>query len=235
MKHLNYLLLFLASTVTAAEPELSCSDSSELNPGQRFSQEIITSDLGDYKVVNDKATGLQWTFCLAGQSLSSDEASCDGEPTFPASAESAANNGFNLRQVAMSVLIQENQRVNTDGDDWRLPSTKELLSIYNQNCTPALYPVFSYSSNLTETEIEDLTTACTGCSENDELYYDRERGKAYQRYSLLSDTTRTDTKTVQTYHVVHFSSSDSPIGTSGTFSVTKPMGAPMRLVREIPQ
>ncbi len=235
MKYLNYLLLFFASSVSAAEPEFSCSESSELNPNQRFSHEIISSDIGDYKVVNDKTTGLQWAFCLAGQSLSSDQSSCESEPTFPVDVESAKNNGFNLRQVAMSALTKENHRINTDGGDWRLPSTKELLSIYNQTCIPALYSTFSYNPNLTETEIEDLTTACTGCSEQDDLYYDRERAKAYQRYSLLSDTTRADDKAVQTYHVVHFSASDSPIATSGTFAVTKPLGAPMRLVRKIPE
>lgn len=68
------------------------------------------------------ATGLMWTRCLVGQSLSDNV--CQGEPT---------------RYDWTQAFVAANAADIAGYSDWRLPNPKELLSIFEDRCAdPAL-------------------------------------------------------------------------------------------------
>ncbi|WP_319553449.1 DUF1566 domain-containing protein [uncultured Vibrio sp.] len=234
MKYLHLGLVFLSASSHAVEQTQDCLPNTELNPSNRFHQEVIDTDTGDFKVVNDKATGLQWAYCFVGQTLSADQSSCEGQPIVPYDLE--GGNYPNNRKAAMEALALENERLDYSDKSWRLPNIKELMSIYNEQCTPAYYPNFSYTVNQTASEIDDLVhTKIPWGGVEDEVAEARarsEKGKAYQRHSVTSDTAFIDNKKELSYTVVRFGGFDTP--TKTTALILKPSGM-LRLVREIPQ
>ncbi len=255
---MKYLTLSLAVTIStssvyANENQQECRAGAELNPSNRFSQHIISTDAGDYKVINDTATGLQWSYCFVGQQLDGNGIECEGQPIVPHDIEKKEDGFPNVRQVTMDEVQRENQRLGEQKPSWRLPNIKELLSIYNESCSPAIYPIFSYAMNaqpdvidkLTQgkpagDEMETLEAALKAAKEEGGQTGDdkvarietamKYKAKAYQNYTLVSDTAFID-NSYKTYYNVNFKGWGSMFNTKQLVQST----GLLRLVREIPQ
>lgn len=111
MKYLTTCLSLMVTSVWANEDLRVCLADTEMNPGNRFTHEVITTDVGDYKVVNDAATGLQWSYCFIGQTLSSDQMSCVGEPTVAMDLFPERKFYPNVREKTLEIVEAENQRL----------------------------------------------------------------------------------------------------------------------------
>lgn len=255
MKSLTLSLAITISTssVYANETQQECRAGAESNPNNRFSQHTITTDTGDYKVINDAATGLQWSYCFVGQQLDGNGIACEGQPIVPYDFEKKESGFPNVRRVTMEQVQRENQRLGAQKPSWRLPNIKELLSIYNESCNPAIYPIFSYAMNVPSQVLAELSEGRPAGDEEAVLEAALEaaneeggqtgrdraarirtaiqyKAKAYQNYTLVSDTALID-NTYKTYYNINFK------GWGGMFNTiqgVQPTGL-LRLVREIPQ
>lgn len=231
MKYLSLSLTIFAISAYASEPELQCSSDTELNPNNRFSHHVMTTDIGDYKVVNDATTGLQWSYCFVGQTFDSQLDECLDAASVPYELSDSSFYA-NIRQVTMDAVESENQRLGSSKHRWRLPSVKELIGIYNDQCVPAYYPAFSYEINVSQQEIEDLSNTPYSTDETMIGYHTaisaRQKSVVYQNITITSDTALLDSDHIH-YYTVNFSGWGSLLdqlrGTSGM----------LRLVREIPQ
>ncbi len=229
MKLLTLSLATIATSVNASQSTQECRTGSESASNNRFTQHVITSDIGDYKVVNDSATGLQWSYCFVGQQLDGNQTACIGQPTVPFSTENVPY--ADIRKVILEAAQHESQKLDKRGKSWRLPSIKELLSIYNESCKPATYSAFSYFVDTSPEEISNLIN--TSLNHDGWIDYHvafglRYKGQAYQNHTVVSDTLVQD-KDHKYYYTVNFNNWVLPIdkerNTSGL----------LRLVREIPQ
>ncbi len=244
MKYLAFSLAIIITSAHAAESTQECKSGTNLNPSNRFSQHIITTDIGDYKVINDAGTGLQWSYCFVGQQLDGNGIGCEGQPTVPYDFKKP---GFkDVRQLTMDLVQQENQSLDARNLSWRLPNIKELLSIYNENCNPATYPVFSYTINASNDEISMFTegsptgdekVALEEASAKDDIdtiarieTATKYKGKAYQNYTVLSDTPLMH-KDYKPYYSVNFKGWGNTFNNTPFFQST----GLLRLVREIPK
>ncbi len=235
MKYLTLSLVISINSVYANENQQNCRAGAELNPNNRFSQHVVSTDVGDYKVINDAATGLQWSYCFVGQGLqlAGDQTECTGQPVVPYDIESQDFSDF--RQAIMDTVQQESQRLDGRDQSWRLPNIKELLSIYNKSCNPAIYPIFNYAVNASDKEIEGFANAPRIELGNDMLSGHTQaatitKGLAYQNYTVVSDTPLMH-RTHKPYYSVNFN------GWGGTI-IPRPghySSGMLRLVREIPQ
>ncbi|MEF2482836.1 DUF1566 domain-containing protein [Vibrio mimicus] len=209
------LTILVTSNIFAQDLQI-CLPDTDLNPSQRFSVEIIQTDRGDYKVVNDRGTGLQWSYCLVGQQLGADQNSCEGQPT--------VNN-----QHFLDILQSENLSLDAPNKSWRLPNVKELLSIYNDRCVPAVYPNFHYSFGMSDAEINQLVNMVIDrrlpADEKERLRAEIARAKTYKGLNLLSDSSSSPDG--DTYYTVTFNGISSPIIGGNNLGM-------LRLVREIP-
>ncbi len=236
MKYLTLSLAISINSVYANENQQNCRAGADLNPNNRFSQHIISTSEGDYKVINDAATGLQWSYCFVGQrlQLTGDQAECTGQPTVPYDIES---DGFSdIRQAIMDTVQQKSQRLDGKEQSWRLPNIKELLSIYNESCSPATYPMFSYAVNTSAEEIKSLTNApwqgegVEGHVASHIQAATKSKGFAYQNYTVVSDTPLIH-RTHKPYYSINFNGwGGRIIPVPGHHS-----SGMLRLVREIPQ
>ena len=229
MKYLSISLMVFATSAFAAERELQCGPNTELNPNNRFSHEVITTDIGDYKVVNDAATGLQWSYCLVGQTYDDLQDECLGSPSVP--YEYGDDLNPNIRQATMEAVKSESQLLDALENSWRLPNIKELMSIYNDQCVPTYYPAFNYDINLSEDEIESLANTpndFNSIEEYHEVMDAKSRGKVYQRLTISSDTALFDRDSMY-YYTVEF------IGWGSPMDQMRGIGGMLRLVREIPK
>ncbi len=229
MKLLTLSLAIVATSVNASQSTQECRADSESASNNRFTPHVITSDIGDYKVVNDSATGLQWSFCFVGQQLSGDQTECTGKPTVPFSTENVPY--ADIRKVILETAQKESEKLDKKNQSWRLPSIKELLSIYNESCKPATYSAFSYFVDTSPEEISNLINT----SLNHDIWSDYHvafglihKGKAYQNYTVVSDSA-VNHKDHKFYYTINFNDWVYPIdkdrNTSGL----------IRLVREIPK
>ncbi len=244
MKYLTLSLVITITSTHAAESNQECRAETNLNPNNRFSQHIITTDAGDYKVVNDTATGLQWSYCFVGQQLDGNQLECTGQPTVP--YDFKAKDYVDVRQLTMAQVQQENQSLDARNQSWRLPNIKELLSIYNENCNPAIYPMFSYATNASLDDITELTSGRPAGDDKVALEEARAiedidtvsrietatkyKGEAYKNYTVLSDTPLI-LRGYKPYYSINFK------GWGNTFNNTPFLQSTglLRLVREIPQ
>ncbi|OFI69948.1 DUF1566 domain-containing protein [Vibrio cholerae] len=188
---LTLMALLVAPTCLAQQMQV-CLPNADLNPNQRFSHAILSTDMGDYKVVNDAATGLQWSYCLVGQTLNADQINCDGQPVVPYDVAPVEKYKPNIREKVLDALYTEKQKLGTVGANWRLPNAQELLSIYNERCYPNTYPAFHYSLGMTEEEIRQLASIRIDWklpdAERNALAADQARGKAYKGIYLTTDS-----------------------------------------------
>nr|WP_267134829.1 hypothetical protein [Vibrio sp. A1-b2] len=150
----------------------------------------------------------------------------------------------------MVQVQQENQSLDARNQSWRLPNIKELLSIYNENCNPAIYPIFSYAINAYPEEITKLTSGRPAGDGKDVIEAALEqaraiedidtvarietatkyKGEAYKNYTVLSDTPLIH-RDYKTYYSINFK------GWGNTFNNTPFLQSTglLRLVREIPK
>ncbi|ASK56616.1 hypothetical protein CEQ48_18445 [Vibrio tarriae] len=227
---LTLMALLIAPTCLAQQPQV-CLPNTDLNPNQRFSHAILNTDMGDYKVVNDEATGLQWSYCLVGQTLNADQINCDGQPVVPYDVTPVEQYKPNIRAKVLDALFSEKQKLGSEGASWRLPNTQELLSIYNDRCYPNTYPAFHFSFGLTEEEISQLANIKVDWklpdAEINALSAELERGSAYQTMNLTTDSVLQGYDYY--YYTVPFKELSSPI----KMNSNKNPGM-LRLVRTIP-
>jgi hypothetical protein len=231
VKYLSLILTFFVASAFAAEPELQCGADTDLNPNNRFSHDVLATDIGDYKVINDATTGLQWSYCFVGQTFDSQQDVCLGVPTVPYEL-SDSNYNSNIRQASMDAVESENQQLGTLGHPWRLPNIKELIGIYNEQCVPANYPAFSYAINVSQSEIEDLGNTPYSTDETIIGYHTaisaRQKSAVYQNMTITSDTVLLDRDYLH-YYTVDFS------GWGSLLNQLRRTSGMLRLVREIPK
>lgn len=60
-------------------------------------------------MVNDDATGLQWSYCLVGQTLNADQINCDGQPVVPYDVTPVEQYKPNIRAKVLDALFSEKQ------------------------------------------------------------------------------------------------------------------------------
>ncbi|MEI8657886.1 MULTISPECIES: Lcl domain-containing protein [Vibrio] len=228
MKYLTLSLALVTLSAHTTEVIQECRTGTDLNPNQRFTQQIITTDMGDYKVVNDAATGLQWSYCFVGQELDANQVDCIGKPTVPYDTQTE---GYaNIRRATIEQIQLESKRLDGRNLSWRLPNIKELLSIYNEHCKPATYSMFSHSLNTYPEEIAALINTPlehNNWQEYHTIFSLRDRGKAYQNHTVVSDTAVTHNNYMY-YYTVNFNGWSTPIDKD-----RKSSGL-LRLVRKIP-
>lgn len=235
MKYLSVSLVFIVSLPCLAETLQVCLPDTELNPQGRFSHEIISTDAGDYKVINDAATGLQWSYCFVGQTLSSDQQSCDGIPLVPENSRPEASDSPNHRKPLIEAVKAENNRIDMVNQSWHLPNTQQLLSIYNEACFPAYYPAFNHKIGLTEEEINTLASTVPdwGGDPREQSTIDtftaHRRGNAYKNLIIMTDSTLPSKK--QYYYSILFKHLETPLTSVGFDATNHGM---LRLVRKKP-
>ncbi|MHC6656125.1 hypothetical protein [Aeromonas salmonicida] len=121
----------------------------------RFVSEQVDTAEGKLNVVNDRATGLQWLYCPYGQHASTDGTGCEGTPAFISTRANAEDNPL------MGVIKQANDRLGTPAQPWRAPDIKELFTLYNNQCQPAIYAAQGYPSTSLQSQIAaDKETLC---------------------------------------------------------------------------
>lgn len=231
MKYSHFgLLIFLAAAHVHANDLRVCRANTNLNSDQRFSHEIITSDDGDFKVVNDAQTGLQWSFCFVGQTLSADQKTCEGEPHIPFDDTPIRKYYPDVRGAVMAALATEVQRLDATKKSWRLPNVHELLSIYNDHCVPAHNPAFSVAFGLTAEEIDALASIRIdwGAPEAEQVAtgIEQRKGNTFKNVRVTTDTA-VPGEYMYFYHV-NFTGQTSPVS-----SYNREPGV-LRLVREQP-
>ncbi|HHY0340176.1 TPA: hypothetical protein ACVU1F_002690 [Vibrio cholerae] len=230
---MNYSLTLMALLIAPnclAQQAQVCLPNTDLNPNQRFSHVILNTDIGDYKVVNDAVTGLQWSYCLVGQTLNADQITCDGQPVVPYDEAPVEQYKPNIREKVLDALYTEKQKLGTVGANWRLPNTQELLSIYNDRCYPNTYPAFHFSFGLTEEEIKLANTKMDWSlpePERNALLAVLSRGKAYKAIYLTTDSALPGGDGYF-YYSIPFKELSSPIKINGDNP------GMLRLVRPIP-
>ncbi|MBR9875526.1 MAG: hypothetical protein GYB23_14765 [Vibrionaceae bacterium] len=235
MKYLSLGLVFAMASPCMADTLQVCLPDAELNPQGRFSHEIINTDAGDYKVVNDAATGLQWSYCFVGQTLSADQQSCDGIPLVPENPTPDDPQNPNQRKLLTEAVEAENHRIDTVNHSWHLPNTKQLLSIYNEACFPAYYPAFSYKIGLTEDEINTLADTerdWTGDKSEQstiDTFIAYRQGNAYRSLIVMTDSALP--RYAEYYYSILFKHIETPLTTAGVGAKKHGM---LRLVRKKP-
>ncbi|MGE6113989.1 hypothetical protein ACLHZ0_19695 [Aeromonas salmonicida] len=121
----------------------------------RFVSELVDTAEGKLNVVNDRATGLQWLYCPYGQHASADGTGCEGTPAFISARANAEDNPL------MGVIKQANYRLGTPAQPWRAPDIKELFTLYNNQCQPAIYAAQGYPATSLQSQIAaDKETLC---------------------------------------------------------------------------
>ncbi|MGL5090824.1 MAG: DUF1566 domain-containing protein [Aeromonas sobria] len=138
MHHYLFHLLLAAALLPSASQARECLPGYQ-EDGTRFVSEQVDTAEGKLHVVNDRATGLQWLYCPYGQSANNDKG-CDGLPVFIDSKATLADNPL------MSLISQANEEFESQTHPWRAPDVKELFTLYNNQCQPAIYLAHAYPS-----------------------------------------------------------------------------------------
>jgi len=132
------LLLLIATLVPVTSQARDCVPGYQEDTS-RFTTEWIDLAGRQTKVVNDRATKLQWLYCPYGQSAN-DDGSCDGTPLFIQSKATLAKNPL------MTLVSQANETLKSQTAPWRAPDIKELFTLYNNQCQPAIYLAYGHPS-----------------------------------------------------------------------------------------
>ncbi|WP_434339949.1 hypothetical protein [Motilimonas cestriensis] len=218
----------LLGNAAIAQPICEANFEPTSNPDDRFETQELSTNAGMIKVINDRATGLQWAYCPYGQTPSADLASCEGE-----AQPIGTMRDKNKHQLLEDTLTQENARLGESAHLWRAPNTHELMSIFNGKCTPAIYHAFSFEINKTDEEIQAMIDTRVNwwdpkVTEAERNFADDQRMKG-NAYRYLPFTTDTSAKVASDgYQTVIFSNAYSVTSTVNTWPGL------LRLVRSIP-
>ncbi|WP_070968920.1 DUF1566 domain-containing protein [Vibrio sonorensis] len=231
MKYLSACLALVVTSSYASADLQECLANTDLNPENRFSHEVLTLENGSpYKVVNDAATGLQWGFCFVGQTLSNDQQSCEGVAEVVMDLVPERQYTPNVREKTLEVVARENRSMGETNNLWHLPNVKDLLSIYNERCVPAYYPVFSHKIGLTTEQINELKDTKIDYSlpaaERKEDTAKNIRGWAYHSMNVSTDSNSPGRYLF--FYTVSFSGHGTPA------SANQQKYSVMRLVRKKP-
>ncbi|PKG40156.1 DUF1566 domain-containing protein [Psychromonas sp. Urea-02u-13] len=217
MNKLTLILPFaLISQVVFAEvaPVLvpECYEgTSALDQTGRFENTILPTDDGDFKVVNDLATGLQWAYCPYGQTVTA-EGACSGSQHLL-----SGNWKTNYPLEVSKIINKENTRLGEYAQPWRAPNFNEAMSIYNKDCTPNIYTNFYYSQ-LSQATLDEMLAL--RIADNHQ----------YKMWWVLSNlfifATETQSKDAKKIHSINYGYSTGVLGNQS--------GGNVRLVREIP-
>ncbi|MGL6050918.1 MAG: hypothetical protein ACRC16_13160 [Aeromonas salmonicida] len=147
-------LLLIATLLPATSQARECLPGYQDDHNRFVSEQVDTAE-GKLNVVNDRATGLQWLYCPYGQHASADGTGCEGTPAFISTRANAEDNPL------MGVIKQANDRLGTPAQPWRAPDIKELFTLYNNQCQPAIYAAQGYPATSLQSQIAaDKDTLC---------------------------------------------------------------------------
>lgn len=153
--HRYFLPLLLIATLLPVTCQARECLPSYQDDHNRFVSEQVDTAEGKLNVVNDRATGLQWLYCPYGQHASTDGTGCEGTPAFISTRTNAEDNPL------MGVIKQANDRLGTPAQPWRAPDIKELFTLYNNQCQPAIYAAQGYPATSLQSQIAaDKETLC---------------------------------------------------------------------------
>lgn len=147
-------LLLIATLLPVTSQARECLPGYQDDHNRFVSVQVDTTE-GKLSVVNDRATGLQWLYCPYGQHASTDGTGCEGTPAFISTRANVEDNPL------MGVIKQANDRLGTPAQPWRAPDIKELFTLYNNQCQPAIYAAQGYPSTSLQSQITaDKETLC---------------------------------------------------------------------------
>lgn len=133
MKKLNTIILLLLPMPLLAQV---CNDAIPRNAFDARYQ----VDLGDPRIVTDTATGLQWQRCNLGFVLDDN----DGDPDFTTHSCNSPEENTDGDDVFIPEVFNWSEAIEAaadEGDGWRLPNLKELISLLEVAChSPAINP-----------------------------------------------------------------------------------------------
>ncbi|MCS3831967.1 hypothetical protein HNP10_000682 [Aeromonas veronii] len=228
------LLLLIATLVPVTSQARECL------PGyqeeiSRYTTEWIDMAGHKIKVVNDQATNLQWFYCPYGQSANNDKG-CDGLPVFIDSKATLADNPL------MSLISKVNKELESQTHPWRAPDVKELFTLYNNQCQPAIYLAHAYPSTQQLEQIEgDKAQICAKAeavwNEQTEEFIDADpelvqacRLAERQAYALQYLSFSSDSSSGSGYNYLNFARNGETFFSGGIGS----NAVMLRLVRPIP-
>lgn len=184
---------------------------SALDKTGRFESVTLQTDDGDFKAVNDLATGLQWAYCPYGQKTTA-EGSCSGtQQDIPRKWPS------NYPLEVSKVINKENTRLGEYVQPWRAPNFNEALSIYNKDCTPNIYTNFYYSQ-LSQATLDEMLVLRVADNHQAEMWW--------VLADLFQFATETQSKDATKIHSLNYGYASDVLGNQS--------GGNIRLVREIP-
>lgn len=202
----------LAETGVAPILQSSCyTDTVALDQTGRFESKTLTSDDGDFKVVNDLATGLQWAYCPYGTDVTA-EGTCSGTQ-FVLPRSWSTNYPIEISKV----VNKENTRLGEYVDPWRVANFNESLSIFNKSCTPNVYTNFYYAQH-TQAELDEMLAL--------RVADHHQATMEWVLMGLFTFATETPNKNVKRIHSINYGYSTDVLGQLS--------GGSIRLVREIP-
>ncbi|MGE6180302.1 hypothetical protein [Aeromonas salmonicida] len=147
-------LLLIATLLPVTSQARECLPGYQDDHNRFVSEQVDTAE-GKLNVVNDRATGLQWLYCPYGQHASADGTGCEGTPAFISTRANAEDNPL------MGVIKQANDQLGTPAQPWRAPDIKELFTLYNNQCQPAIYVAQGYPATSLQSQIvADKETLC---------------------------------------------------------------------------
>ncbi|HDN9014211.1 TPA: DUF1566 domain-containing protein [Aeromonas salmonicida] len=147
-------LLLIATLLPVTSQARECLPGYQDDHNRFVSEQVDTAE-GKLNVVNDRATGLQWLYCPYGQHASADGTGCEGTPAFISTRANAEDNPL------MGVIKQANDQLGTPAQPWRAPDIKELFTLYNNQCQPAIYAAQGYPATSLQSQIvADKETLC---------------------------------------------------------------------------
>lgn len=147
-------LLLIATLLPVTSQARECLPGYQDDHNRFVSEQVDTAE-GKLNVVNDRATGLQWLYCPYGQQASADGTGCEGTPAFISTRANVEDNPL------MGVIKQANDRLGTPAQPWRAPDIKELFTLYNNQCQPAIYAAQGYPATSLQSQIAaDKETLC---------------------------------------------------------------------------
>lgn len=218
MNKLTLILPFvLVSQVALAEvapilQPVCYAGATALDQAGRFESQVLQSEDGDFKVVNDIATGLQWTYCPYGQ-VTTAEGSCSGlQKTIPGGW--SANNPLEINKI----VNQENTRLGEYVHPWRTANFNESMSIFNKDCSPNIYTNFYYPQ-LSQVTLDEILAL--------KLADSHQATMQWVLSGLFTYATETQGKNVKRVHSINYGYSSDVLRQLGA-------GGNIRLVREIP-
>ncbi|MDM5135902.1 DUF1566 domain-containing protein [Aeromonas salmonicida] len=228
-------LLLIATLLPVTSQARECLPGYQDDHNRFVSEQVDTAE-GKLNVVNDRATGLQWLYCPYGQHASADGTGCEGTPAFISTRANAEDNPL------MGVIKQANDQLGTPAQPWRAPDIKELFTLYNNQCQPAIYAAQGYPATSLQSQIvADKETLCADAASKWDKVTEQWieapddvkaacRSAEQQLWALTNIAFGSDSSGGEGYDFLNFASSGETfnVGGIGLSSVM------LRLVRPIP-